>query len=121
MFFDTLQAVCDEKGVSVSALLDSIGMSRGNINRWRTGLVPKPATIIKLADALGVDRERLMPINEKKPTPEDGSGLTEKTDISDDDIKFALFGGGPVTDEQFAEVKQFVRFIKERDANGGKR
>ena len=38
----------------------------------------------------------------------------------DDDIKFALFGGGPVSDAQYEEVKQFVRFIKERDANGNK-
>mgnify|MGYP003377337961 CR=1 FL=1 len=40
--------------------------------------------------------------------------------VSDDDIKFALFEGGPVTDAQYEEVKQFVRFIKERDANGNK-
>ena len=40
--------------------------------------------------------------------------------VSEDDIKFALFGGGPVTDAQYEEVKQFVRFIKERDANGNK-
>lgn len=39
----------------------------------------------------------------------------EKAQVSDDDIKFALFGGGPVTDEQFEEVKRFAQFIKERD------
>ena len=37
-------------------------------------------------------------------------------EISDDDLKFALFGGGPVSDAQLEEVKRFARFIKERDA-----
>lgn len=111
MFFDILQALCDEKGIAMSSLLDSIGMSRGNIARWKNGLVPKAATKIKLAEALGVERERLEEKTEKGLTP---SGKV----LDDDDIKFALFGGGPVTDEQFEEVKQFVRFIKERDAHG---
>lgn len=44
--------------------------------------------------------------------------LIPKSKVTDDDIKFALFGGGPVTDAQYEEVKQFVRFIKERDARG---
>ena len=35
MFFDTLQALCDEKGIAMSALLDQVGMSRGNIARWK--------------------------------------------------------------------------------------
>ena len=44
----------------MSALLDQVGMSRGNMARWKEGLTPKPATQIKLADALGVDRRRLL-------------------------------------------------------------
>lgn len=46
--------------------------------------------------------------------------LAPKSKVTDDDIKFALFGGGPVSDAQYEEVKQFVRFIKERDAHGEK-
>ncbi len=46
--------------------------------------------------------------------------LAPKSKVTDEDIKFALFGGGPVSDAQYEEVKQFVRFIKERDAHGKK-
>ena len=46
--------------------------------------------------------------------------LVPKSKVTDDDVKFALFGGGPVSDAQYEEVKQFVRFIKERDAHGKK-
>lgn len=47
--------------------------------------------------------------------PDREAQSSEKAQVSDDDIKFALFGGGPVTDEQFEEVKRFAQFIKERD------
>ena len=49
---------------------------------------------------------------EKAPAADSSRGVT------DEDLKFALFGGGDVTDAQFEEVKNFARFIKERDANG---
>lgn len=35
--------------------------------------------------------------------------------VSDDDIKFALFGGANVTDAQFEEVKRFARYIAENN------
>ena len=46
------------------------------------------------------------------------SPAADSREVTDDDIKFALFGGGDVTDAQFEEVKSFARFVKERDANG---
>ena len=52
------------------------------------------------------------PEKEKAPAADSSRGVT------DEDLKFALFGGGDVTDAQFEEVKNFARFIKERDANG---
>lgn len=37
--------------------------------------------------------------------------------VSDDDIKFALFGGdGEITDEMYDEVKRFAAYIKQREA-----
>lgn len=54
VFFTNLQRVCDEHGISISALLDSLDLSRGNIGRWKSGLEPKPSTKNKLAAALNV-------------------------------------------------------------------
>ena len=31
--------------------------------------------------------------------------------VSDEDIKFALFDGAPVTDAQYEEVKRFAKYI----------
>ena len=45
-------------------------------------------------------------------TEKDPAGRGE---VSEDDLKFALFGG-EATDKQLDEVRRFARFIKERDA-----
>ena len=38
--------------------------------------------------------------------------------ISDDVLKFALFGGDKeITDAQLEEVKRFAKFVKERENN----
>ena len=91
----------------MSALLDKAGMSRGNIARWKNGLDPKPATIAKLAKELGVERSVLEPQKESDPAA--------NGEVTDDDIKFALFEGAPVTDAQYEEVKRFARYVRDRD------
>ena len=78
--------------MSCSRAAKEIGLSNSTVTKWKnTGAVPSGDTLAGRAGG-----------------------------VSEDDIKFALFGGGPVTDAQYEEVKQFVRFIKERDANGNK-
>lgn len=48
--------------------------------------------------------------NEKTPTQEGGR------EVSDDDIKFALFGGdGEITDAMYDEVKRFAKMVKLRE------
>lgn len=40
-----------------------------------------------------------------------------KRSVSDDDIKFALFGGdGEITDAMYDEVRRFAAFVKQREA-----
>lgn len=62
-------------------------------------------------DPAAPSAQAVQPEKEKSPAAE-GHGVT------DEDLKFALFGGGDVTDAQFEEVKSFARFVRERDANG---
>lgn len=107
MFFDVLQSLCEEKGIAMSALLDQVGMSRGNIARWKNGLVPKPATQIKLADALGVDRSRLS-VSE-----------TDDFKMHDplDDVDIAFYGDYKKLSEDDKEVlRDMVKVMKERRA-----
>lgn len=113
VFYDLYRDLCQKKGVSCSRAAKDIGLSNSTVTKWKsTGATPNMDTLTKVAAYFGISITELM--GEQKDPAVQGSR------VSDEDIKFALFDGGPVTDAQYQEVKQFVRFIKERDANGNK-
>lgn len=119
-----------EQDVTQQELADYIGVSKQAVYKYENNIVTNIPTdkVDAIARRLKVSPAYLMgweeqptpaapipPGQESKKAPGAKSG-----EVSDEEIKFALFGGGPVTDAQYEEVKQFVRFIKERDANAGK-
>ena len=111
MFYDLFCALCERKGVSPTRAALEIGLSKSTPTTWKKkGTTPQAVQLKKIADYFGVTVDYLVGPKENDPA--------QRGEVSDDDIKFALFGDGPVTDAQFEEVKQFVRFIKERDAYG---
>lgn len=117
-----------EHGLSQAELGKIAGVSDKAVSTWELGLkTPRMGAVEKMANYFGITKSAIVddvqptpaapipPGQESKKAPGAKSG-----EVSDEEIKFALFGGGPVTDAQYEEVKQFVRFIKERDANAGK-
>lgn len=111
MFYDVFMSLCEKKGVSPNKALTDCGVSRTSTAKWREGATPRGVTLQKLADYFNVTTDYLLTGEETKkaPTPEG------ERKISDDDIKFALFGDNPeITDEMFEDVKRFARFIAEK-------
>ena len=100
MFFNILQRVCNEKGISISALLDEIGMSRGNMARWKEGLDPKASTKKKIAEALGVN---LSVFEKEQPA------LSKEDELQDE--FFAFYGEvKPYLDERdIDDLKIFMK------------
>ena len=79
--------------------------------KWKNGGKPNGSTAAKLAEYFDVTTDYLLGQSEEK-TP----GVVSRV-ISDEEIKFALFGGdGEITDAMYDEVKQFAAFIKQREA-----
>ena len=111
MFFNRYQQLCDERGISVYRACEEIGLNRSAVAKWKAGGRPNGNTAAKLADFFGVTTDYLLEKTEEK-TP---AGIQRA--VSDEDIKFALFGGdGEITDEMYEEVKQFAAFLKQREA-----
>lgn len=114
MFFDIYCELCKNKKISPSAAAIAMGINKGTVSVWKKrGTIPQTQQLQKIADYFDVSVDFLMN-NEKKDT----SAISG--DVDDTELKFALFGAGEITDEQFEEVKQFARFIKERDARDNK-
>ncbi len=112
MFFERFKALCDEKAISVYRACTDIGLNRSAVAKWKAGGQPNGSTAARLADYFGVTTDYLLEKSDHRgaqPAPRP---------ISDEDIKFALFGGdGDITDAMYDEVKRFAAFVREREKN----
>ena len=111
MFFNRFKQLCDQNNISVYRACTDIGLNRSAVAKWKSGGKPNGTTAARLADYFGVTTDYLLGQTEAKSPAE-----TPRV-ISDDEIKFALFGGdGEITDAMYHEVKQFAAFVKQREA-----
>ena len=111
MFFNRFKALCDEKNISVYRACTDIGLNRSAVAKWKAGGKPNGTTAARLAEYFGVTTDYLLEQTEQR-----APGLGRAA-VSDEDIKFALFGGsGEITDAMYEEVKQFAAFLKQREA-----
>lgn len=112
MFYDVFTSLCVKKGVSPNKALTDCKISRTSTAKWREGATPRGVTLQKLADYFGVTTDYLLTGEEIKKAPT----LTDERQVSDEDIKFALFGGdGEITDAMYDEVKRFAKMVKLRE------
>ena len=111
MFFNRFKALCDQKNISVYRACIDIGLNRAAVAKWKNGGKPNGSTAAKLAEYFDVTTDYLLGRSEEKVPAEAPRA------VSDEDIKFALFGGdGVITDAMYDEVKQFAAFVKQREA-----
>ena len=98
-------------GITMKELGEKIGVAESTVSQYETGKrQPDYETLLKLGEYFGVTVDFILGA-EKAPTAEG------ERNVSDDDIKFALFGGeGEITDAMFDEVRQFAEFVKNREA-----
>ena len=113
--YDRITELCKAKGVSGSRMCLDLGLSKSTLSDIKSGRKKgvSTSTAQKIANYFNVSVGYLLgeEENEKAPTE---SG---ERSVSDDDIKFALFGGdGEITDAMYQEVKEFASLIKLREA-----
>ena len=96
----TYNAVCKELGIRPSVI--------GNL-KSRENSVMKADNTVAFANYFGVSPDYLLGITDNRNIPQ------VRKDISEEDIRFALFGGQDVTDAKWEEVKRFAEFIKNAD------
>ncbi len=106
---DTLLA---QRGISGAKMSADLGMSRSFMTELRKGRAKsvKLETAQRIADYFGISLHELLD-EETNNAPGAHSGR-----VSDEDIKFALFGGdGEITDEMYEEVRRFAAYVKQRE------
>ena len=100
--YKNMTVLCKAAGVPRSTMSE--------LNNGRSKDLSKP-NAQKFADILGVTLDEVYGEETKKAPAQEGERA-----VSDDDIKFALFGGdGEITDAMYDEVKRFAQMVKLRE------
>lgn len=109
MLADKLKKLRSDSGMTQAEFADVFSISNGTIAMWETGKrTPDIEMIKRIANYFHVSVDYLVG-NETE---------NEKDPVSENDIKFALFHGAEgITDEMYAEVKQFAEMVKLREEN----
>lgn len=95
-------------GISPSRAALDAGISKSAVSKWKRepDSVPTGTVLAKLGAYFGVPASALL--GEEQPEP---------AAVSDEAIKFALFGGSEdITQEMYDEVRSFAAYIKDREA-----
>ena len=107
-----VKKLADNKGMSQKELALTIGVSQPTVSDWCANKKdPRGKNLEKLSETFGVSKAAILGFDEVP---------SASPYVSEEDIRFALSGGDePITKAQYEEVRQFVRFIRERDRNNG--
>ena len=110
MFGERLSFLRKERGLTQAQLAEKADIAREMVSRYeRNAQDPDFSTVVRIAKALEVSVNSLL------------SGPEADKVITEEDIRFALSDGDqPITMAQYEEVKNFARYIQERDRNAGK-
>lgn len=102
-----------EIGMSKADFYRLSGISSASYSQWKTGKYnPSDKKLKSAAECLGISyaflRYGTMDCDDLK--------ISNRRPATDDEIKFALFGGdGEITDAMYNEVKQFAAMVKLRE------
>ena len=104
--------ICRERKIAVSQLEKECGFANGYLNPKKMAKIPYERAIV-IAKYLGISAEDILngpdANNEKAPAD------TGKRSVSNDDLKFALFGDCEnVSDDDLADVLRYAAFVQER-------
>ena len=109
ILYERLFALCQERGITAYRMCKDTGVQPSVMTDLKMGRrqTVKAETAAKIAASFGVSVDYLLG-NEEKEKP------TAVKAVSDEELKFALFGDATVSDEDFEDVKRFAEFIKNK-------
>ena len=108
---DKIKSLRKQAKLTQTELGQRLGVQKNAVSKWECGRVEDiPASKIKaMATLFDVPPSYL--IDDEKDAPANGG-------VTDEAIKFALFGGSDgVTDEMYEEVRRFAAYLRDSKTN----
>lgn len=81
MFYNNFLSLCEDAGMSPSAVLTELEISKGGLKRWRDGVEPTNPTKKKIADYFGISVKELSSEKiqkTKRPVTNEGGELDDE-------------------------------------------
>ena len=104
-----VRSICHQRRIPISTLEKACGFSNGYLNPKKMARIPYDRAVL-IGQYLDIPASQIL-------TGEAAEAAPRQTAVTDEDIKFALFGGdGEITDSMYEEVKRFAAFLKQREA-----
>lgn len=106
MFYDNFINLCNRIGKPPTTVILEVGLNRAAATAWKKGVVPRDATLAKLADYFGITVDELM-------------GKTKAVSNSDtaneDQLMAAFFEGGEdlsqeEMEELWADARDYIQY-----------
>ena len=110
MFYNQLISLCNKKGIAITTLIKELGMSSGNLSKWKSGSTPKGQTLNAIARYFDVSTDYLLGISQNSRLTEDeelSEYLEELKNRSEMRMLFKLAKGATKED-----VEQAVKIIE---------
>lgn len=103
---DTIKALLKSEKKTQQELCQYLGVSKQAFTEWNGGRNTSYKKYLpQIAEFFDVSVDYLLCKTEQKE---------KSPSVSDEEIKFALFGGGEITDEMWEEVKRYAEFVKQK-------
>ena len=67
MFYQRLRKLCKEKGITVTKMVNELGLSSANLSNWKSGRLPKTEIAFKIAEYLNISVYELIGEEYKGP------------------------------------------------------
>lgn len=112
--YNRIYDLCQERNISVGKMCNELGISRGNLTELKMDRIKtlKADNLTKISGFFGVSIDYLLGTETKKAPTQEG-----ERKVSDDDIKFALWGTREIDDDVLDRVRQFAKFAQENEKN----
>lgn len=65
MFFQNLDFLCQQNHTTITAVSQSLGLSKGSVTSWKNGAIPNGETLLKFANYFNVSTDYLLTGKEK--------------------------------------------------------
>lgn len=109
-----IKEIREARNIMQKKMAADIGLAANTLSQYENGKrEPDIETTKRIAEYLGVSVDTLVGGEGIENAPGGEAGR----EVGDEDIKFALFGGGgEITDAMYEEVRNFAAYVKQREA-----